>query len=159
MHGRRWLVILAVGSMLGSGALRAEPGVGHDKALSGILTLEAEASAEVAHDLAVMILFVERQAENPAAAAEGVVQSLDETARQVQAAPQVYMRTNGAGTWPQHDPQGASHSRVLGRRTHRGGRQRARLGAEGALVSVRGPFPYRNGTFSWRFVPLRGRNL
>lgn len=71
--------------------------MGHDKAPSGVLTLEAEASAEVTYDLAVMILFVERQAENPAAAAEGVVQCLDKTARQARAAPQVCVRRGGVG--------------------------------------------------------------
>jgi hypothetical protein len=75
MHGKRWLIILAVGSMLGSGALRAELGVGHDKAPSEVPTLEAEASAEVAQDLAVMLLFAECQAENAATAAVGVARA------------------------------------------------------------------------------------
>ncbi len=106
MQVKRWLMIVAAGLALGGGALRAESGAGHDQALSGVLTLDAEASAEIPNDVAVMKLFVERQAENPAAAAGEVAQALDEAAGQARAVPDVQVRTGGVGTFPQHDPKG-----------------------------------------------------
>ncbi|MEW5708767.1 MAG: SIMPL domain-containing protein [Pseudomonadota bacterium] len=106
MQGKRWLVLVAAALALGGGALRAESGAGHDRAPSGVLTLDAEVSAEIANDLALMTLFVEREAPNPAAAAEGVAQALDEAARQARAVPEVQVRTGGVGTLPQYDPKG-----------------------------------------------------
>jgi predicted secreted protein len=106
MQVKRWLMIVAAGLALGGGALPAESGAGHDKALSGVLALDAEASAEIPNDMAVMTLFVERQAENPATAAGEVAQALDEAATEARAVPDVQVRTGGVGTFPQYDSKG-----------------------------------------------------
>lgn len=100
-----WLVIFSAVA-LGSGALRADPGACRDKTPSGVLTLDAEALAEVPNDMAVMTLFVERQAKNPATAAGDVARAMDEASRQAKAVSGVHVRTGGVGASPQHDPKG-----------------------------------------------------
>lgn len=73
---------------------------------AGVLSLDAWASAEVPNDTAIMTLFVERQAGEAEAAADGAARALDQATRQARAVSGVNARTGGFGTFPSYDRNG-----------------------------------------------------